>query len=73
MIRPPHNKSGEQAWLTRAASLRNTATQLARSLAAKDYEASRKGLTTLTNSCNACHQTFRVKTRVTPFAEPDGE
>ncbi len=72
LLRPPHNK-GEQAWLTRAGALRTSATRLARSLATRDFEASRKGLSSLASACNACHQTFRAKTRVVPFAEPEDQ
>jgi hypothetical protein len=70
MLRPPRNP-GEKAWLDRAGDLRTTASQLAQALAAHDFEKSRKGLVTLANRCNACHQTFRVKTRVVPFAEAE--
>jgi hypothetical protein len=66
MLRPPRNP-GEKAWMDRATQLRTSATQLARSLAARDHEKSRQGLTTVANSCNACHKAFRVKMRIVPF------
>jgi hypothetical protein len=72
MLRPPRNP-GEKPWMDRATDLRTTATQLARFLADRDYDKSRKGLTTLANSCNACHKGFRVKERIVPFAEKEGE
>jgi hypothetical protein len=68
MLRPPRNK-GEKAWQDRAADLRTSATQLARLMAKRDYEKGRKALESLANRCNACHKTFRVKTRIVPFAE----
>jgi hypothetical protein len=69
MLRPPRNQ-GEQLWLERAADLRSSAAQLARSLANKDYERSRDGLAALANSCNRCHEAFRTPVRITPFAAP---
>jgi len=69
MLRPPRNQ-GEQLWFERATDLRSSAAQLARSLANKDYERSRDGLTALANSCNRCHEAFRTPVRITPFAPP---
>jgi Cytochrome C' len=68
MLRPPRNP-GERTWLNRATDLRSKAAQLARSLADKDLEKSRKGLTAVATSCNACHQSFRVKVRIAAFEE----
>jgi hypothetical protein len=69
MLRPPKGQ-GQDAWFERAADLRAKATQLAKSLAAKDYNAGRAGFVELANSCNRCHQTFRVQVLVEPFVEP---
>ena len=55
--------------MTHAAELRDGATALARSAAAKDYVQARTALAGLANTCNRCHQTFRVGTRVDPFGE----
>ena len=66
MLRPPRNP-GEKAWLERAGDLRAAAGQLGKALAAHDFDQSRQGLSSLANRCNACHQTFRVKTRIVPF------
>src|SRR5262245_21014979 len=68
LIRPPRNP-GETAWMERATELRDSAATLARHAAARDYESSRAALGTLANSCNRCHQAFRVPVRVTPFAD----
>ena len=68
MIRPPR-KDGQTAWFERAMELRTQASQLAKSLAAADYDASKAGLTNLANSCNRCHQTFRVPVRVEAFGD----
>ena len=70
MLRPPRTKTGEDPWLTHAADLRDSATALARALAAKDYLQARTHLAATANSCNRCHQTFRVGVRVDPFAGP---
>jgi hypothetical protein len=70
MLRPPRN-AGERTWLNRATDLRSKASELARSLTAKDFDKSRMALTTLANSCNACHQSFRVKVRMVPFEKKD--
>jgi cytochrome c556 len=55
--------------MTHAAELRGYATTLARAAAAKDYLAARSALADVANTCNRCHQTFRVALRVDPFAE----
>jgi hypothetical protein len=68
MIRPPHNK-GEKAWLDRAERLRTAASRLARTLANRDFTASRKGLAEVAGRCNACHQSFRAPVKIVPFAK----
>jgi hypothetical protein len=71
LLRPPRSKAAVQAWQTRVTSLRTAATQLARTLANKDFDGARKDLTALANACNACHKQFRVATRIVPFAQKD--
>src|SRR5947209_12040360 len=68
MLRPPRGQ-GRDAWLTRAGELREAATGLARASAGRDYPRTRAGLAALAETCNRCHQTFRVTTRLTPFKE----
>jgi hypothetical protein len=68
MLRPP-KKEGQQAWFERATELRSLATQLGQTIARKDLERSRMGLQTLANSCNRCHQTFRVPVQIAPFED----
>jgi hypothetical protein len=68
LLRPPRG-SGQEAWMGQAMELRVAATKLARSAAARDYDACRTGLVDLTNACNQCHQTFRVNVALAPFAE----
>ena len=68
MMRPPKTKAGEEAWMAHAADLRESATALAKAAAAKDYLQARTSLAGVANSCNRCHQTFRVGVRVDPFA-----
>jgi len=68
MLRPPKNQ-GEQAWFERSMELRGLASQLAQTLARKDLDRGRTGLQTLANSCNRCHQTFRVPVQIAPSEE----
>jgi len=68
MLRPPKNQ-GQAAWFERAMELRNQATQLAKTIGTKDLERSRAGLSTLAETCNRCHQTFRVPVQIAPFEE----
>jgi hypothetical protein len=68
LLRPPKS-SGQDAWLEMASDLREKATRLARSAAAKDLERSRIGLADVATSCNRCHQSFGQATRIVPFAE----
>jgi hypothetical protein len=68
MLRPARGE-GREPWLERSRDLREVATALARTLAARDYERSRIGLAALGNACTRCHQTFRVNIRVTPFTD----
>src|SRR5262245_49344799 len=68
MLRPP-KKEGQPAWFERATELRSTATKLAQTLGKRDYDGARAGLVSLANSCNRCHQTFRVSVEITPFTE----
>ena len=65
MLRPPRN-NGRDSWMKQATDLREKATDLARQLGAKDFAQSRAALMSLTESCNRCHQTFRVPVTVTP-------
>jgi hypothetical protein len=67
LIRPPRS-GGQDTWMTSATELRDKATALARSAAARDADGSRRGFTDLAGTCNRCHQTFRVNVTVTPFA-----
>jgi hypothetical protein len=71
MLRPPKNQ-GQTLWFERSMELRTQAAALAQDLRKKDYERSRAGLQQLANSCNRCHQTFRVPIDIVPFqqAEP---
>jgi cytochrome c556 len=72
MLRPPKG-DGQDAWMERAAGLREAATALARSAAARDHDKSQRGLVGVANACNRCHQTFRVRVSVEPFAEGRGD
>jgi hypothetical protein len=66
LLRPPKNAQGEKAWMQQSMDLRDAATTLARNLGNRDYDRSVNALASLTNTCNRCHQTFRVPTRVGP-------
>ena len=67
MLRPPKTQ-GQTTWFERAAELRSKATNLARTIAAKDFDGSRVAYVDLANSCNRCHQTFRIPVEIEPFA-----
>jgi hypothetical protein len=69
MLRPPHNE-GEPLWFQRASDFRAAAVQVAASMGVKDYERSRENLFRLADTCNRCHQTFRVRVQIKPFEEP---
>ena len=66
MIRPP-KKDGQASWFERAMEVRSLATSLAQTVARKDLERSKMSLQILANSCNRCHQTFRVPVQIAPF------
>lgn len=68
MIRPPHNE-GEPVWYQRSLEFRDLAMSLARSLSQKDYQGSRTALSNVANSCNRCHQTFRVAVQIRAFED----
>lgn len=68
MLRPPRG-NGKNVWFSDAAKMRETATELARAAAKKDYVKSRTLLVNLANRCNSCHTTFRVKKEIVPFAK----
>lgn len=68
MLRPPRNQ-GESTWFERSTELRSTASRLAQTLGKHDFQASRAGLVDVANTCNRCHQAFRVKVLITPFDE----
>jgi hypothetical protein len=70
MIRPPRNP-GEVAWMDRAAGLRTAATRLARAAGDSDYPKSRAAFVAVADSCNRCHQTFRVPVELKPFPVPE--
>ena len=70
MLRPPKHE-GQDAWMDRAAELRESATALSRAAAARDFDKSQRGLVNLANVCNRCHHTFRAPVRVEPFADRD--
>jgi hypothetical protein len=70
MLRPPNN-TGQDSWMKDAMELRISATELAKVVSAKDRVRSRTSLVILSNSCNSCHQTFRVPVNIRPFDVPD--
>ncbi|VTS01450.1 hypothetical protein [Tuwongella immobilis] len=68
MIRPPRN-TGYTLWMTRATELRETATRVARLIAARDYPRSRNGLVEIANACNRCHRDFRIPRQINPWRD----
>jgi len=71
MMRPP-KKDGQPIWFERAMDLRKVATLLAQTAGNREYQASRAALVNVANSCNRCHQSFRVAVEIEPFAEKVG-
>lgn len=69
MMRPPQGRDQQDTWMAHSAELRDNSAALARALAAKDYVNSRTALATTANTCNRCHQTFKVAARVNPFPD----
>lgn len=69
LLRPPKNQ-GRDNWQMRATELRDSATALARVIARRDYDGSRKAMGALASTCNRCHQAFQSPTRIVPFARP---
>ena len=69
MMRPPQGRDQQDTWMAHSAELRDNSTALARAIAAKDYVQSRTALATTANTCNRCHQTFKVAARVNPFPD----
>jgi cytochrome c556 len=69
LLRPPRSSTGEGPWMTHASDLRDNAATLARATAAKDFAKARAALANVANSCNRCHQTFRVPNRIDPFGD----
>jgi cytochrome c556 len=68
LLRPPRTPEGQDAWFRHSVELREAAAALARTAGSRDYARSRAGLADVANSCNRCHQTFRVATRIGPAA-----
>ncbi len=66
LLRPPKN-NGQEVWNKSAIELREAASRLARSAADRDLNGSRSRLMEVANVCNKCHQSFGVKTRLSPF------
>jgi hypothetical protein len=68
MLRPPHNQ-GQPVWFERAMDLRKAAIAVARDAASEDFVRTRTAFVDLANSCNRCHQAFRVAVEIVPFQE----
>ncbi|HLW68179.1 MAG TPA: hypothetical protein VKS79_22875 [Gemmataceae bacterium] len=66
MLRPPNN-AGQDSWMKDAMELRTSATELARVVSTQNRLQSRTSLVLLSNTCNNCHQTFRVPASIKPF------
>jgi hypothetical protein len=68
LLRPPRN-SGRDTWMKLGMDMRAKAGRVARAAAARDYAGTKEAMTTLTASCNRCHETFRVAVKVAPEGE----
>src|SRR5262245_11667122 len=65
MLRPPNNPA-QETWLRAAEEMRDSAGQLAKTAGSRDVERGRLALVELSHKCNACHESFRIKTRIKP-------
>ena len=72
MLRPPQ-KEGQSVWFEKSMALRGRAADLAQTLAKKDFDQARTGLSLVADSCNRCHQSFRVPVQIEPFAEGENK
>jgi len=70
LMRPPKNQ-GRDAWMNQATDLRDTASKLARLAGGRNLPGCREALVGLAATCNRCHETFRVPTRVRVFGPAD--
>jgi hypothetical protein len=68
LLRPPRNE-GRNRWMQLAMEMRDAAKDLAHRVGREDYEGSKRAMVALANSCNHCHQSFRVATRIRADAE----
>jgi hypothetical protein len=71
LLRPPRGQEAQEAWMKRSTEMREAAAALAKQAGSRDYERSLTALGALADTCNRCHQTFRVPTRIGPGAEPE--
>jgi len=69
MMRPPKSNTGTDVWMKAGTELRDSAAQLAKTVATRDQERSRAGLLSLANTCNRCHQSFRVPVKISAFED----
>jgi hypothetical protein len=67
LVRPPKN-AGQKVWMEHATELRDRATQVARQAGARDYTRVQAALQNLARTCNRCHQSFRIPTRISDQA-----
>jgi hypothetical protein len=72
LLRPPRTASGQDTWFRLSTEFRKAATALARSAGAQDYARSRADLAEVADSCNRCHQTFRIAKRIGAPAREGG-
>jgi hypothetical protein len=68
LLRPPRN-NGRDTWMKLAMDMRTKAGTVARHAGERDHGKVKEALEALTNSCNRCHQTFRIPVRVGPEAD----
>jgi cytochrome c556 len=59
--------------MQRASDMREAATTLAKHAANRDYDRSKAALVDVTNTCNRCHQTFRVPVEIGKPPDEKGE
>jgi hypothetical protein len=66
MLRPPRGQ-GQPVWFSRAADLRDAARDVAQAAGSRDFQRARASFVTMANTCNRCHQSFKVAVEIAPF------
>jgi hypothetical protein len=67
MLRPPRNE-GFDSWIKLSVEMRERASSVAKFAGTRDLAQARIALVDLSNTCNRCHQSFRVAVKIRAFS-----